>query len=346
LYRGQQGDIITYRPVVDPGLKNIVILDASNEIRRLCSVNKDLKRLSMNKGVVSYSGVTIHQLFCHSGRHSVERYSAQLGSTDSGVLKEVVFVVKNTPKDRAILIVTFKAHEHGKDHIKALRKSLQKNGINPDEMITVLEEGRPIQKRRIQYLTWGNETSLNRLSYCSTVILAGILQRNPAHLASSIVGEKENLCGDITSEELNDTHISEVCHCIYQSLSRGSCRIVKDGKAGEMEAWIIYKDTDIRPLIDRAMPGVQWKEWTPVQILKKPRKNPKQPKRAKLIADRIITYLQGLPPGTLKVSVKQIKRDLGLSSEASSTVQRAFTLIKDHSIWVKEGNWLVNRFAS
>ncbi len=347
LFRGQQSSMITFKQVIPPDLTNIVVLDASHNIRKLCSINTDVRRLwKENRKLTSYRGVTIHQLFCHGARNSMEKYTAELGRTDSGVLKEAVLVVKNTPRTEAILIFTFKQHHGKRDHIKTLRKSLLKNGIDPDEMIAVEEDGKVVLKRRINFLTFGNECSLNRFSYCTTVILAGLLHLSPATLAGKIAGEKGDITADISKDELEEVRVGELCHIIFQALSRGSCRIIKNGEAGRMKAYLIHASTNIRPPIDEAMPDVRWLEWTPVHPISRKPNKPRKPRklgRPEAIADQVILYLQDLPPSIKNVSAKQIKRDLRLTHEPPSTIRRALITVDIKSEWGRQGGWLVRR---
>lgn len=342
VYLGQQGCVIRHSMVIDPQLKNIVVLDASHGIRTLCHENKSVYRLWQFKAkpVASYENVTIHQLRRSSGRTSVERYAAELGKTDSGVLKEAVEVIKRTPKDEAILIFVFKTHSKGQDHISTLKRSLAKNGIDPNEMITAMEEGKLVSKPRINFLTWGNECSLNRYSYCSTVILAGVLHQNKSTLAGRIIGERNDLTSRLSSDEVDTIHKGELCHLMYQALSRGSCRVIINGKARGMTAWLIHKDLDIRGSLNDAMPGVQWEEWVPVH-----QEHPRKHTKPGLLADKIINYLNSLPPEEQRVSTKQIKKALNLKDYSSSTVKRALEIVQEKISWRKDGKSLVRLFA-
>ena len=339
VYRGQQSSLITYEMVVDPCLTNMVILDASHSIRKLCNLNHDIKQLwgSKKQCLVSYEDVTIHQLVCPSGRTSVEKYTDELGKGDSGVQKEVVLVIKNAPRSEAILIFTFKRHPGGHDHIKALRRSLQKNGIDPDEMITVEEEGRQVQKRRINFLTWGNECSLNRFSYCTTVILAGILHRNPHELASRVAGECKDLTVNVPWKEIQEIQTSEICHCIYQALSRGSCRVIRNGKAGTMDAWLIHGSLDIRETINDVMPHVHWVDWKPRLLVSKT--------KTKMLVSRIVQYLTKLSPGVSEVSTQQVKKDLGIEPPQKNTFTRAVKEAAETAGWILVDRSLVRTAA-
>ena len=152
--------------------------------------------------------------------------------------------------------------------------------------------------RSNNFLTWGNECSLNRFSYCSNVVLAGVLHRNPHELASKIAGEKNDLSTRMPWKQVMEIQTSEVCHCIYQALSRGSCRIIENGKAGRMNAWLIHGSTDIRDTINEAMPGVRWVEWKPKHLMAKTKTG--------VMVEQIVSHLRQLAYDTTKVSTQQI----------------------------------------
>lgn len=336
IFRGPKKALIAYTPVIDEELKDIVILDASNSIRKLCDINNRITRHDVRtKGVVSYEDVTINQLFYPSGRNKAEKYTAELARTDKGVFKEVIQVIKDTPEDEAILVVTFKQQPRGQDHIGTLKRSLRDNNVNPDAKITYREWGcerdkkilKEISKPRINFLSWGNECGWNHLSRCTTVILAGILHRREDDLASYVAGERDDPLTELELEEIREIRTSEVCHCIYQALSRGSCRVIKNGKAGAMTVWMIHKGKDIRETLNEVMPGVKWKEWTPVYL------NPET--REDKIAQTISDYLHGLPPEATYVSTKSLKSDLPLLSDTPSTsLTRAVKKAAERAGWV------------
>lgn len=320
VYHGQKKSLITYNPVIDQDLSDIVVLDASNSIRKLCALNKRIKRHPVrNRDLVSYQNVTINQLCFPSGRNKVERYTAELNKSDEGVLKEVVQVIKDTPENEAILVFTFKQQYRGQDHVGALKRSLRKNGVKVDEKITVKEWFwerdervlRDVKRPRINFMTWGSECGWNHLSYCTTVVLAGVLHRREDDLASYVISELDDPSSNLEVKEIRDIRTSEVCHCIYQALSRGSCRVIKNGKAGGMTVWLVHKNKDIRETINEVMPGVKWAEWKPVHV--KPETKPDE------IAEVILGYLKSLSPDEKQVSTRRLKRDISRLKDVKST---------------------------
>jgi hypothetical protein len=64
---------------------------------------------------------------------------------------------------------------------------------------------------------------------------------------------------ELTPEELNEVVQSEKVHSLYQALSRGSCRVMKDGKAMPMNAYIFSHDfLALKKALKVAMPGIRF----------------------------------------------------------------------------------------
>src|SRR5262249_58278521 len=100
-------------------------------------------------------------------------------------------------------------------------------------------------KRRISVETWGKETSLNDYAHCQNVLLVGVIHQSPLALAGRYLGQVGDLKANVSKDLISDLVHSEVCHAVYQALSRGSCRVMDNGKAKPMRAWVIDKDKEI-----------------------------------------------------------------------------------------------------
>ena len=302
------GALVTYTIAVPDELQNVVVLDASYAIRELCQRDRTIKRdPAFDGSIKQYSQVTIHQLRAASGREAMTE-DFDRNREDRKVSAEIVDVVKGIPVDQGILIFTFKARP-GLDMQSTLRHDLKANRINVD---AILPDGNP----RFVWLTWGQETSASEFAYCSNVIFAGVLHRSEADLAGAFVGQCDNLQKHVSSWHLMQIRRSEIAHCLYQAMSRGSCRMTIDGEAKPMNVWLIHKDAEIRPLIDRVMPGVVWKTWNGIRL------NSVEP-IIENAAKAILAYLQERSPSVQKLSVKQLKRDLHLEAMPNSTFQLA-----------------------
>ena len=320
----QRGGFITYDIAVPPELQNIIILDASHNIRELSQYDKSIQKTSrFSDNVVSYENVTVHQLHQASGRKSMEQSMGQARREHRLVSLEVAEVVKDIPQDQGIIIFTFK--KRGKLDITAtLKADLDALGINIEAKVPT---GDTIAKPRFVWLTWGQETSLSQYQYCRNVIFAGVLHRSHVDLASCIVGQQDNLNATVTNDEIRQVERSEIAHCLYQAMSRGSCRVLKDSKAQPMQAWLIHKDRETEAWIKEVMPGVVWKEWEGVHL--------GSPKKERALRDAIAAFLKGLPESEAKISTVQVKRALHMESVPSTTFTRSGGMVSGE--WTLHG---------
>jgi hypothetical protein len=303
----QGGGVITYNTVIPRELQKIVILDASHTIRDLVKMDSSILNGRIEKDLLSYENVVVHQLWYPSGRNTMRKEFAKRKRKDGRVvIKEIIEVVKAIPPDEGILIFTFKA-KGGVDYKKILRSDLREAGIDIDACV----DTRDGPKSRFVFLTWGSETSVSHFSYCSNVILAGVLHRSHIDIGAAIAGQKEDLCTSISNDEIRQVIQSEIAHSLYQAMSRGSSRVIRGFKTLPMRVWVIHRG-NIRSLIEKVMSKVVWKEWRPKylhiedHILER-------------LRDLITVYLQGQSKGVAKVSTKQIKRDLKLTEVPSMT---------------------------
>jgi hypothetical protein len=127
---------------------------------------------------------------------------------------------------------------------------------------------------------------------------------------------------------------SEVAHCVYQAASRGSCRVIRDGKALPMRLYLIAQDVALQGLIAKVMPGVRWSYRDPVHLAKANATG----KQLQLLG-QIITYLDGMPSEVERVKSSEIKAALTLERDSDD---KAFTRagelldLNDHG-WVRRG---------
>lgn len=311
---GSDKGIITYEQVVDQSLDNIIILDASHPIRELTQLDKTIRVVGDGAGI-SYEDVVVHELNSGSGRCTLEKDLFQ--DKDSLLLKEVLEVVGDIPDDEALLIFTF--NQRGdQDYVKCIRDSLRRSGVDVDAVVDVQEaDGRFVKLKRINFLTWGNETSLSAYSHCSHVILAGVLHRARTDIASYAAGQQDDLLVDIDTKGASSLISSEKAHCIYQAICRGACRIIQDNKARPMTVWLINKDRKVKAYLQQVMPGSSWKEWEPQYLLPKT----KESEVGRIIAD----YLNSLPSDQERISSLELKKRTGLTGTviARNTYTRA-----------------------
>lgn len=338
LASGEDG-VLWYEVSVPAELRNIVILDASFPIRKLTRLDKtihdaervlpELKRLGASLSALKrYDDVTVYQWFRGGGRGAMtDDFAQPVGKRE--VAREIVEVVRSVPVDESILVFVFKARG-GSDKVdfaKTLLRDLEEAGIDTQART-------PQGKPRINVLTWGNETSLNDYAHCAHVVLAGVLQRSSIDLAASYVGQVNDLSARVTQDQVKDLALSEVCHLVYQALSRGSCRVIDKGRAKRMTAYIVHKDIGIRPVLSGVMPGVHWRTW--------------ETKRAEKdrgviaqLAAKIAEHLSTLPPEVDAVSVRDLKKAPGLGECHDSVFKKARDKALSLVPWSLSGRTLV-----
>jgi hypothetical protein len=285
----------------------MVILDASVTVRDLANMDSSVTVETRNMVQKDYSSVNIHQLFANGGRDSLTKDFAKASIADRKTSQELLAVVSSRPIEEAFIIFTynFKGID-GVNFESILRADMASSGI---DSYALVDEGKP----RFQFLTHGNETSLNGLSYCTNVIMVGVLHLKPDTIDGLIIGQRDNLTHEQNLEERKRVDTSEKVHKVYQALSRGSCRSVNNGKSLPMNAWVIHRSLDIREGLSKVMSGVNWLEWT--SCLTEVKANGQ-----KLAVD-ILSYLEGRPPVDYPLSIRSVKSDMNIDS--TTTWQRA-----------------------
>lgn len=333
----QRGGVLTYNLVVPKELTNMVILDASHNIRELANMDDTIKAVDLNKDLVSYENVTVNQLRYPSGRASMKK-EFKKRSRQRKITKEIASVIKSIPDNEGILIFVFK-EKFDVDYKDILLKDLRKYGIDTEKQIKVTIGDSVCLKPRFVILTWGNETSLSQHSYCCNVILAGVLHRSHLDIGSAIVGQKQDLTMPLNSRDIRRVLQSEVVHCVYQAMSRGSCRVIVGSKTKPMNVWLIHS-RDIRHLISEVMPALNWRDWEGRYL--KPIVEPKTKPLSVTISEQIDQYtLKGLA----KVSIKRLKQDLRVTDIAPRTFFRALDMSLKNTDWERIGRSIERTFV-
>lgn len=332
----QQNGLIWYQLSIPHSLKNVMVLDASYPIRKLVQLDQSIICDSKyaDKEIKRFDNVTVHQMLDHGGRHSVSESFSQQHATQRDISREVVAVVKEQATDIGILIFTFKNRPSDRvDILKVLKGDLLAAGIDLDARL-------PDGKTRLSFLGWGDETSLNEHSHCSTVIMAGVLHRSCIDLASAIVGQQDDLKAAVGNKLVAEMVASEIAHSVYQGLSRGACRRSDNGQARAMDLYLIHKPIDFRDSLRPVMPGYQWTLWEP-KFSKGTRSN-----EVARMALRIADTLERLLPGTWSVSTRKLKEALGPIKAHRNTFTDALRFFADSStMWNWEGRSLVRAGA-
>lgn len=343
---GADEGLVWTRESVPEQLRNVVVLDASYPVRELMRLDPTIEDATPAQalGVMkSFEEVTITQLRAAGGRTSITRRAE-----DAAVVREVVDIVRaEWARSKGILVFTFKPRgSSDPDHLALLRKGLREAGFDPDQLIytgDALPDGSPRHARKLQGLTFGQETSLNGFEFCDVVILVGVLHRSQVDIAAAIRGQQGDLAAPTPLHQVRQVIESEVAHTVYQALSRGSCRRVTEGRAWPMRGYLIHKSTRLRDALLPVMPGVQWAVVEPRHL---------KPARTEDVAHdlalRIIDHLREVPDDRDAVSSKEVKEALGVGGNAAEdkAFSRAAALVGDLSgEWSRGPRGFVRRAA-
>jgi hypothetical protein len=242
--------IVTIRQTIPDDMHNLAILDASYNIRKLMAFDDTIKAVPQFTNIKDHSDVTIHVAKAKSGRKAI--FAGLAPDGDDRLFREAAdLTAKHLKQGRNVLIFTFK-DDGPLSPISTLRELIREylDGIDP----SMLRNG-----SKLHFLTWGYETALNRYSHCDAVVFAGLLTLPHRAVAASVFAHSRNIKQELSSEELNEVVQSEKVHSLYQALSRGSCRIMKNGKAVAMDAYVFSTDhVALQEALKTAMPGVKF----------------------------------------------------------------------------------------
>lgn len=327
--QGDSGDgVICYKVAVDPQLDNIAILDASHTIRLLTHGPSivDGTTASM-RGCKRYAAVQVIEHRIASGKTTL------LEKREKGhaLAAHVADYLRAIPQDEPVLIFTHKGDDK-KVLQSRMRADLIAHGIDV--------EASTFERKRINWLTWGNETSLNTMSDCTHVILCGITRRDPLELAASMAGQRGSLCYRMEQPEARNLMISEMAHCGLQAMSRGRCRRVDaDGQALPMTLVIFGGIDGLAETLANSLPDVRW-------LIKKAHQ---EVSRTGLAAQQIAAYLRKVEDDVQEVSVTKLKRELqvALGTDAFRTaidqalVYTVLDRLKGGSQWERRERSLV-----
>lgn len=352
MIRSGHAAVISYKIVIPSELENMIVLDASFPIRKLCLLDKTIQDAqtlpSIRKSGIRpfyllkrFDNVQLYRLRSFGGRHTMEKRFK-----DRSMAKEVVQVLKTIPESDSVLFYVYKLNQlGGTDYQKILAREIQRAGIDIHAEI----DGKP----RITIQTWGNETSLNSYAHCAHVFLVGILHRDDIELMGQYLAQTNDIRGEVDKTIANQLQLSEKGHLAYQALSRGTCRTVSNGKALPMNGYIVEIDEEIEDTLNQVMPGVKWETWKPYFITES----------EDLIATwtkKVQAYLSSLNESVTVVSSKSLKKTLKADRVAPRTWTRIIQAVsqdkrqgsKEDSMgdgvyfpWCLEGRSLVKKTA-
>jgi hypothetical protein len=306
----QGSGVVSIVEAIPASLKNVVILDASADVRALVHSDRSIRQVKSFKPAYlkDFAQVQVHQLLSGGGRSTLEGYFRAKGAGQSAVCSEVLDIVKgNLSTARAFLFFTVKSRGD-LDMREELGRALAKAGINPKEQ-TGGEKPRP----RFEFLTWGNHEGINGYEHCDVVIMVGVVQRSLLELTATMKAQAGLLAAPTPPDRLRAVRESEVAHAVYQGASRGSCRRVHSGMAGAMKLYIIHKSRGLETLMAEVMPNAVW-SYPEFKHLTKATEAVK----TQGMLDRILVCLANVPEGVTKISTTEVKKAMGMSPDSEA----------------------------
>jgi hypothetical protein len=339
--RTNQGNgFISYEIKVDEDLQNMIILDASYLIRDLVRKydNKITELSRATRFKVSYGDVSLHQIVRPGGRTQMEKDFPS--NPDKRILSlEIAEIVKTIPEDEGVIIFTYKHRKNGRNGRRGAKFSewlsydLKEAGIDVDAKVEVWEQGQKVEKPRLNFLTWGMETSLNDYSWAKNIILVGILHRSHLEIGGLMAGQADNYLIELNREEIREVVRSEVCHCFYQAIGRSHARIVRNGRAGRVKVWYIDKNNKLKEKIKEAgaLPGANWHVWKCKHLSAKG--------KIESLADKINKWLED--NGIKRISTRKLKERMGLTLIPNRTFTHAIEALAFRSFYTLNGRSVV-----
>lgn len=296
LYAGNINEtaFLHYEPAVDPSWSNVVVLDASHPIRLL----------AQRSGIVDATTVDMRNARRYD-KVRVRQHIVAAGKTTqaNGKARELAarIVADEVPADEGILIGCFKAE------LPKLRKTLADDGV---DLSARLSDGRP----RVNFLTWGRETSSNAFKHCKHVVIVGLFRHNPAALAAMLAGQAD----DPRARPTLEMELSETASALLQAMHRGACRTTgQGGQAEETTVHLIDRERAMRDILKASMPGMQWDFIGDAEA---------KPTKVEALQGAIAEYLNGQPAVVGSISVKGLKGAMaGAASAIGKVSPRTWT---------------------
>lgn len=325
------GGIITYDIKVPPELENIIILDASYEIRKLIQEDSSIKSGDKYESdLVSYYDSTVRYINFKASRTAITK-EFRKRNFSSKLLQEFAGMLKRRPENEGNLIFIFKQRSpHDPDFKSIFEEYMERAGIE-DVNATLVETGKP----RYNFLTHGNYTSANKYSYCTNVFFIGVLHQSRTGIASQVAAQREDVLTRISHKELDEIYLAEILYGFQQGAGRTAIRIVKNGLAEGVNIVICYPNLkDIQGPLFQIFPKIGWDE-----------PNLKLLKPTKTKTSECIEKLQdALAAVTGKISISKLKKLAGLEALPI----RTFQIVRDgflesNPMWVLDGRSLVLR---
>lgn len=364
--RGEES-MLSYTVTVPHEIDRMVILDASDPIRLLTTMDKakiiPAERLPLVRkaGITSlatlfdYSNVTIYRYNAGGGRDSFQK------DRKNTKIKDAVGLLKTIPRDEGVLFFCFKTHEDEvpqpdrqafnplmttpQQGLKPLTNRFAHKKKNLKELLEqeLIRQGYDLQSPLIRIETFGKETSSNDYVHCQHIIFVGTPWQNVTALIAVALGQLRDIHRHLEDQLVSDLYDSEAAYRLHQGLGRGTCRRVgHDGRPQKMQGYLFLTNQQwnrVGPLLKRVLPGVQ----TPGKTL------PKQEQRESKIhrvTEALTTevrkaYKEGAYSADMGVRLSSLRQALELPARSDVFTRAVNSFLKQNPDWVRRGKSLV-----
>ena len=345
--QNKQRSLLSYTISVPEELQNIIVLDASDPVRKLVhhdhrmqlaeDVIPSLSRFKGRSGGLAstkrYDHVKVFFAKEAAGRGKMsEQFSeAESDHQPSWAIEKLVRLVQSKPTE-SFLIFTYK-DKAGVKYLRTLQRAMERAGIDPAERLPGTDD------LRINITTWGKETATNEYSYCQNVVLLGVYFQPRPFIAATYLGQVDNPRAPAMDSLARDLQYDECVHSIYQAASRGAMRRVDviDGQtqAKPCNLYVAHNDGNLQRKLDVVMAGAQWSPW------REPGEDMVYSEVAMLIRNEL-SRLEAA--GVSAISLRRLKADVA-PSIPGTTFQRArdSVLASDGCSWMISGRSLTRR---
>ena len=342
--------LMTASEQVPRGLNNIAILDASHPVSRLlekdssikteCYFKDELEPGKLRSSFKTYENLTIHHHNATSSESKVrDLFTSETDRNNQAkhLRHAIPPLVESFADDDAVLIVTFKDQPGMTSILKTIRKDLRESEIDIDAKLPGTAH------KRINFLTWGMHTSMSELSFCTKLIIVGVLHKPSTAMYCEWIaqaGDDKWLTVGVDGSSPAELVSGEVTSDLYQLINRCNCRNTINGSAGVTDVYLQYAANDNLKTVARGlsllMPklsAVNWKFEDTSRFVSK------QDQLSVKVAD----YLRDLPEKVKKISSTKTKKALGIGTDDDSMklFTRAIDNLPDSCPWVREARSLV-----
>lgn len=339
--------ILYYEPRVPDSLKNIIIFDASDPIADVTRRDPTITAADHPKrgrpDILSL-GIELAKLKDCCDVH-VEHviagggYSTTLKKRAGAAIAEdtrKVIQREKYGKDDAFLIWVFKdrydAKHKGRRPMsleKRIRRDLKRNGIDLDATVKRTIGGVEVERPRINFAYWGQECNLNCWAYCNVVIIPCVIHLPKATLVGQYTATIDDLYVDMPEGTFGELRLDFIANKAFQAMSRGSMRIIVNGKALATDVFIVHAQPG---LAEKLKSTVLWNsKWLPwYGRYKKETAEKRRPEYVEHDGRKLEAHLDKLHErtGVTKVSFKGLQKAAGLSLS-----KRRWQLVRE---WVVE----------